>query len=89
MQEEIQSFLNHLSLEKGFSDNTIEAYQNDLSRLAEFVEETAGRQGYVPKWASVDRNLLISYILDLKERNYAPATVARKVAAAKSFFSFT
>jgi integrase/recombinase XerD len=31
---------------------------------------------------------LISYILDLKERNYAPATVARKVAAAKSFFSF-
>jgi len=88
MREEIQSFLNHLSIEKGFSTNTTEAYRNDLHQLASFVEEVATRQGYAPRWSAVDRNLLISYILDLKERNYAPATVARKVAAAKSFFDF-
>ncbi|MCK5654443.1 MAG: tyrosine recombinase XerD, partial [Dehalococcoidia bacterium] len=45
-------------------------------------------QGDNPEWSTVDRNLLISYILDLKERNYASATVARKVAAVKSFFGF-
>ena len=88
MREEIQSFLNHLSIEKGFSTNTTEAYRNDLHQLASFVEEVAMRQGYAPRWSAVDRNLLISYILDLKERKYAPATVARKVAAAKSFFDF-
>jgi integrase/recombinase XerD len=80
--------LNHLSIEKGFSDNTTAAYQNDLSQLASFVEELAIVQGYEPQWSAVDRNLLISYILNLKERNYAPATVARKVAALKSFFDF-
>lgn len=88
MREEIQSFLNHLSIEKGFSENTIDAYRNDLYQLADFVEELAIVQGYRPQWATVDRNLLISYILNLKERNYAPATVARKVAAVKSFFDF-
>ncbi|MFQ5924732.1 MAG: site-specific tyrosine recombinase XerD [Dehalococcoidia bacterium] len=88
MQQEIQSFLNHLSIEKGFSPNTTYAYSNDLSQLADFVEELAMVQGYDPQWSAVDRNLLISYILNLKERNYAPATVARKVAAVKSFFDF-
>ena len=88
MRKEIQSFLNHLSIEKGFSDNTIDAYENDLNQLASFVEELAMVQGYDPKWSTVDRNLLISYILNLKERNYAPATMARKVAAIKSFFGF-
>ena len=88
MGEEIRSFLNHLLIEKGFSENTINAYRNDLNQLADFVEETAVGKGYTPDWSSVDRNLLISYILDLKERNYAPATVARKVAAVKSLFDF-
>ena len=78
MRQEVQSFLNHLSIEKGFSGNTTEAYSNDLHQLAGFVEEQAMGQGYDPQWSAVDRNLLISYILDLKERNYAPATVARK-----------
>jgi integrase/recombinase XerD len=31
---------------------------------------------------------MLSYLLNLKERGYAATTVARKVAAAKSFFSF-
>ncbi len=88
MGEEIQSFLNHISVEKGFSGNTIDAYRNDLNQLASFVIETARYQGDNPEWSTVDRNLLISYILDLKERNYASATVARKVAAVKSFFGF-
>jgi integrase/recombinase XerD len=88
MRHEVNSFLNHLSTEKGFSSNTIEAYRNDLSQLASFIEEQATMKDFSPKWASVDRNLLISYILDLKERGYASATVARKVAAIKSFSDF-
>ncbi len=88
MRQEIQSFLNHLSIEKGFSGNTIDAYRNDLSQMVSFVEELARVQGFSPQWSAVDRSLLLGYILNLKERNYAPATVARKVAAIKSFFDF-
>ena len=84
----LKSFLNYLAVEKGFSANTVGAYRNDLDQLAGFVETTASAKGFKADWTSVDRNLLISYIIDLKDRNYSSATVARKVAAVKSFFAF-
>ena len=88
MKEDIERFLTYLSVEKGFSDNTRVAYQNDLSQLASFAEEAANERGVAPTWAGFDRQGVLSYLLNLKERNYAATTIARKVAAAKSFFSF-
>ena len=88
MKEDIERFLTYLSVEKGFSDNTLVAYRNDLSQLATFVEEDTTKQGLVPSWANLSRQGMLSYLLNLKERNYAATTQARKVAAAKSLFSF-
>ena len=88
MKEDINSFLNYLAVEKGFSENTLSAYHNDLYQLANFVDGEAARCGSVPSWASFGRQGMLSYLLNLKERGYAATTVARKVAAAKSFFSF-
>ena len=88
MKEDINSFLNYLAVEKGFSENTLSAYHNDLYQLANFVEGEAARCSSVPSWASFSRQWMLSYLLNLKERGYAATTVARKVAAAKSFFSF-
>ncbi len=88
MKEDINRFLTYLAVEKGFSDNTLAAYRNDLSQLAEFVEEDAAKGSLIPSWANFSRQGMLSYLLNLKERNYAATTQARKVAAAKSFFSF-
>ena len=88
MREDIESFLKYLAVEKGFSVNTVVAYRNDLYQLAEFAEKEAARRGVVPSWADFNRQDMLSYLLDLKQRNYAVTTLARKVAAAKSFFSF-
>ena len=88
MKEHIDSFLNYLRVEKGFSANTLVAYRNDLSQLAGFVEGEAAKQGLAPSWADFGRQVMLSYLLNLKERGYATTTIARKVAAAKSFFAF-
>ena len=88
MKEEIKSFINYLTVEKGFSDNTTAAYDNDLRQLAEFAEQEAAGRSVIPSWPDFNRQRMLSYMLNLKERNYAPTTVARKVAAARSFFSF-
>ncbi len=88
MKEDIERFLTYLVVEKGFSDNTAAAYRNDLSQLASFVEEDATKRGLTSSWANFSRQGMLSYLLNLKERNYAATTQARKVAAAKSFFSF-
>jgi len=88
VKEEINRFLNYLAVEKGFSENTIVAYRNDLYQMAGFAEEEASKRGLIPSWASFNQQSLLSYLLNLKERNYASTTPARKVAAAKSFFGF-
>ena len=88
MREAVNSFLNYLIVEKGFSENTAVAYRNDLCQLVSFAEEGAGKRGLTPSWASFGRQEMLSYLLNLKERNYAATTAARKVASAKSFFGF-
>ncbi len=86
MDANIQEFLNHLEAEKGSSDNTVAAYRNDLTQFYDFV--TAGGRLHDGAWEELSRDDLINYILWLKEREYASATVARKVAAMKSFCGF-
>ena len=88
MDSYIENFLNFLAVEKGFSRNTVAAYRNDLQRLGDFLRENghAFKEGLT--WSQVHRNHIMDYILSLKDRQYSPATVARKVAAAKSFFNF-
>ena len=88
MKEEINSFLNYLTVEKGFSENTLDAYRNDLQQLASFAGEEAAKQGSIPSWENFSRQVMLAYMLNLKERNYAATTIARKVAATRSFFGF-
>jgi integrase/recombinase XerD len=84
LRERVDDFLDHIHLERGFSDNTLAAYRNDLSQFVEYLE---GRPE-VTGWPRVTQDHIIGHVLGLKEREYSSATVARKVAAIKSFFHF-
>jgi integrase/recombinase XerD len=89
MDEAIATFLSSLSVERGFSNNTLEAYKNDLSQFSTFVQDQIDEHEEPGvAWGEVNRSMLLNYMVNLKERSYAPATVARKVAAVKSFFNF-
>jgi integrase/recombinase XerD len=82
----VTEFLEFLSVEKGASGNTIAAYRNDLGQLEDFI--AGKRNGHLIQWPLVNQSQVMEYILHLKSQSYAEATVARKVAAVKSFFSF-
>lgn len=87
MDEHIGHFLNFMSVEKGASGNTVAAYRNDLQQFDGFVTTLRGN-GRTRDWEQLERDLIIDYVLSLKTKNYAEATVARKVAALKSFFQY-
>jgi integrase/recombinase XerD len=87
MDAHIQEFLNYLVAEKGCSDNTIAAYQNDLIQFHAFLTERGSLKS-AEDWSAITRDDLVNHILFLREREYASATVARKVAAMKSFCHF-
>ncbi|MBC7259963.1 MAG: site-specific tyrosine recombinase XerD [Chloroflexi bacterium] len=85
MLQEVEEFLSYLRVEKAYSDNTLAAYRNDLTQFVDFI------RGKVPTpadWNAVDKNLVVNYVMHLKEREYASSSVARKLAAVKSFFHF-
>lgn len=85
MQQHIDDFLSSLREDKGYSNNTIVAYRNDLGQFVQFLTEGNG----TTDWGQVCKQDLVLYVNSLKmDREYASATVARKVAATKSFFHY-
>jgi integrase/recombinase XerD len=83
MEAQVEEFLQYISLEKGYSVHTIAAYRSDLSQFLRYL----GRQG-ASSWEDVGRSHVLDYIAFLQSREYASSTVARKIAAVKSFFHF-
>lgn len=85
MEQFIEQFIQYLAQEKGYSNNTVMAYRNDLSQFHQFVLTV---RPYLSSWARVDTLLIQAYVLDLKARAYSAASIARKVAALKSFYFY-
>ena len=84
MQKQIQSFLKFITVEKGYAQNTLAAYQNDLNQMAAHLEQK--HPGVT--WEQVSREDVSNYIQHMRSQSYSSTTVARKLAALKSFFHF-
>jgi integrase/recombinase XerD len=85
MDDCIAQFLNFLAVEKNASNNTIAAYRNDLTQFERYVALSATAAS---GWAGVSGDSVVAFVSEMRERSYKDATVARKIAAVKSFFGF-
>ncbi|MGD2050542.1 MAG: tyrosine recombinase [Chloroflexota bacterium] len=85
MEDQLLAFLNFLSNERNYSDNTIAAYRNDLSQFLDWLEENHPE---IHTWATISYPIVSDYSDVLKQKSYTASSVARKVAAIKSFFHF-
>ncbi len=88
LQDVVDNYINMLSKgedEHGSGNrNTIMAYRNDLSQLCNYLQSEG-----VEQWSQVTREQIAAYLLQMREgRAYRPTTVARKLAALKSFFRY-
>jgi len=88
MRESVASFIAYLRAEKGFSGNTVGAYRNDLSQLAEFVATEEQQLPEGVERGPLTRDQVVRFVLHLRQKEYAPTTVARKIAAVKSYCHF-
>ncbi len=90
MDARIAAFLEYLRRDRAFSDNTVSAYRNDLNQLASYLKSPPVEANIAPV-SGVDGlsdEHLRMYAEHLGERGYASSTVARKMAALKSFASY-
>lgn len=102
MKDAVDSFLNHLVVEKGFSRNTLEAYRNDLNQFMEFAQGRPHdyRDGEMPsdsrtleagwprlrEWGQVDLSLLTEYVSNLRAKKSYRDTTTARKVAALKSF---
>ena len=78
----IKNFLSFLALEKGLSENTIEAYRNDVKKLYDYLEE---RKILI---TSVRYGDLLLFMEQLHVLGISARSQARVVSGIKSFFQY-
>ncbi|MGE3804762.1 MAG: tyrosine recombinase XerC [Gemmataceae bacterium] len=86
MDESLNEFLRHLGLEKNSSAHTVKSYREDLTQAFEFFQGRLGSQQLVP--GRLNTRLVRAYLAWLHEQGYAKSTIARRLAAVRSFCRF-
>ncbi len=84
----IDSFISYLKTEKNYSMLTLENYQRDLLDGLGFFSYVLNKEEEKIEPHEVTQNLLRSYISQLNERGLARSTIARRLAAWRSFFRY-
>ncbi|MBK8207539.1 MAG: tyrosine recombinase XerC [Planctomycetes bacterium] len=82
-RQTIERFLEHLDVERNFSDQSLRAYAGDLKQFAEFLDARA-----VADLAQVEHLNLRAWLAQLSEHGYERRTIARKLASVRSLFRF-
>ena len=78
----LDDFLNYLTVEKGLSKNTIEAYNRDIIKYLSFLDD----KGVSPLNAASSH--IISFLSKLKENNISVRSYTRNLVAVRMFYRF-
>jgi integrase/recombinase XerC len=87
MEEALAEFLRHLGLEKNASAHTVKSYREDLTQAVDFFRSRLP-PGKPAQPSQLTTRLLRAHLAWLHEQGYAKSTVARRVAAVRSWCRF-
>jgi integrase/recombinase XerC len=86
MEEALAEFLRHLALERNASAHTVKSYREDLTQALQFFRERL--PGRALDLGLLTARLLRAYSAWLQGQGYAKSTVARRLAAVRSWCRF-
>ena len=78
----LRSFLNYLLVDKGLSNNTVKAYQADISSFFQWLDNKD------LKYKNLQEDHINQYISFLFQRKMRSSSVNRKISSIKSFYIF-
>jgi integrase/recombinase XerC len=86
LEDGLAEYLTHLALERNASPQTVKSYREDLTQALQFVREQTQQSVVTPREWSI--RMLRGYLAWLNNQKYARTTVARRLAAVRSFGKF-
>ena len=81
-RQSVNSFLDHLRIERGLAANSIAAYQRDLRKLAEFFDSKALDTD------AITSGDIAAFESSLKSNELAPASINRIMSAVRTFYKY-
>lgn len=82
MHEEIDAYLQHLTVIRGLAEKTVEAYGSDLLFFREFLSEVGGDP------QRIDEHTLFLYMVHLRRKGLKNTSLARNLSSLRGFFEF-
>lgn len=82
----INEFSNFLLLEKNLSTNTINSYRKDILQFENYISLKFKKKLDIKN--ALSKDVFDEYLIYLYDKEYRPATLARKLSSIKSFFIF-
>ncbi len=86
MDEALAEFLRSLALEKNASELTVKSYREDLTQTIEFFRTKY--EGQKLTLSQITSRHLRAFLVWLSEQEYAKTTIARRIAAVRTWFKF-
>ena len=83
MEPYLRYFVQHLTVERSLSRNTVKAYAGDLLALEDFLTDAG-----VTSWRQCDREKLLDFLDFLRDRGMDTSSIARHLTAARMFFRY-
>jgi integrase/recombinase XerD len=80
MHDEIDAYLQHLTVIRGLAEKTVEAYGSDLLFFRDFLAELGG------SLQSVDEHTLFLYLVHLRRKGLKNTSLARNLSSLRGFF---
>jgi len=75
----IESFIDYLTIERGLSPNTLQAYRRDLCQFRDWLKK---------EFLQVDSALIGNYLATLREKGNKSRTLNRKLSVMRMFYKF-
>jgi integrase/recombinase XerC len=86
LEEALAEFLRHLAIEKNSSAHTVKSYREDLTQALNFFRSRAGGENLEAD--GLTTRLLRAHLAWLHDQGYAKSTLARRLAAIRSWCRF-
>ena len=85
MIEAIKKYLYHMRYVRNSSPETLRKYAGDLQQFVRFITPPGER---VLPIDEIDHRMIREFVADMHDRQLERTTIARKLAALRSFFKF-
>ncbi len=82
LDQALKQFLDHLTIERGLSKNSLVAYRRDLNKFSDFLEESRHN------FEALSEAEIVAFEVWLKSKELSISSINRNISALKSFYKY-